>query len=143
MRQVRSARRLLTMSRLLSAERKRRQDAEAERDSWKREAQAAWTAASASCEDYEEAAEQLDAAAKALVFYAELGVDDIPYADTINDPPDVGRTARAALASLSAADTESSKVSHYRRQVPGGYELVTVRRYSDERSRSDYEAFGG
>jgi hypothetical protein len=34
----------------------------------------------------------------ALEEYASLGPDEIPYADTINDPPDIGRTAREALA---------------------------------------------
>ena len=35
---------------------------------------------------------------EALEEYADLGSDEIPYADTINDPPDIGRVARAALA---------------------------------------------
>ena len=46
-----------------------------------------------------EAAEALaERHAVALRFYADLGPDDIPYADTINDPPDIGRVVREALA---------------------------------------------
>jgi hypothetical protein len=36
--------------------------------------------------------------AAALCFYAALDPNEIPYADTINDPPDIGRVAREALA---------------------------------------------
>lgn len=50
------------------------------------------------CESLEHEIEWLR---QALRFYADLGADDIPYHDTINDPPDVGRTARAALAAAA------------------------------------------
>lgn len=44
-----------------------------------------------------------DAFRAALEHYAALGPDAVPYADTINDPPDVGRVARQALAAAGGA----------------------------------------
>jgi hypothetical protein len=52
-------------------------------------------------EAYERSLADLAALREALQFYADLGPDDIPYHDTINDPPDVGRTAREALSRVA------------------------------------------